>query len=56
MKFSFRPMIFAAMALGLAAPTLAQDAAPAPTETPAAPAMTPDQYINNPEYMLNLDL
>lgn len=56
MKFSFRPMIFAAMALGLAAPTLAQDAAPAPTETPTAPAMTPDQYINNPEYMLNLDL
>jgi peptidylprolyl isomerase len=31
------------------------DAAPA-TAAPAAPAMTADQYINNPEYMLNLDL
>jgi len=26
------------------------------TVAPAAPAMTPDQYINNPEYMLDLDL
>lgn len=34
---------------------VAADAAPA-AETPATPAMTPDQYINNPEYMLNLDL
>ena len=33
----------------------AGDAAPAPAAT-AAPAMTPDQYINNPEYMLDLDL
>ncbi len=33
----------------------ATDAAPA-VEAPAVPAMTPDQYINNPEYMLNLDL
>ena len=37
-------------------------AAPATTDgatavdTPAVPAMAPDQYINNPEYMLNLDL
>ena len=31
-------------------------AAPAGAETPVVPAMTPDQYINNPEYMLNLDL
>ncbi|SEH13581.1 peptidylprolyl isomerase [Sphingopyxis sp. YR583] len=37
-------------------------AAPATNETapaadvPAVPTMTPDQYINNPEYMLNLDL
>lgn len=38
------------------APAPAQgDAAPA-AEAPAAPAMTPDQYIGNPEYMLNLDL
>ena len=33
----------------------ATEAAPA-TEVPAVPAMTPDQYINNPEYMLDLDL
>ncbi|MGV3730296.1 MAG: peptidylprolyl isomerase [Sphingopyxis sp.] len=36
-------------------PATTNDAAPA-AETPAAPAMTPDQYLNNPEYMLNLDL
>ena len=30
--------------------------APAATEVPAVPAMTPDQYIGNPEYMLNIDL
>lgn len=53
----------------LAAPALAQDAVPpaapvAPAEVaapvappPAAPApMTPDQYMNNPEYMLAIDL
>ena len=93
MKSSFRPMILTAMAFGLAASAVAQEApaapspnpeqsqpapqveapAPAPIETPAAPApaatdgtpatevpavpaMTPDQYINNPEYMLNIDL
>ena len=33
----------------------ATEAAPA-TETPATPAMSPDQYLNHPEYMLNLDL
>jgi cyclophilin family peptidyl-prolyl cis-trans isomerase len=32
------------------------DAAAPAAEVPAAPAMTPDQYINNPEYMLDLDL
>ncbi|WP_228383807.1 peptidylprolyl isomerase [Sphingopyxis fribergensis] len=37
------------------APAPAAEAAPA-TEVPAVPAMTPDQYINNPEYMLNIDL
>jgi peptidylprolyl isomerase len=45
-------------------PPPAQTPAPAPEAaegsaaeaTPAAPTMTPDQYINNPEYMLNLDL
>lgn len=37
-----------------AAPAAAE-AAPA-AEVPAVPAMTPDQYINNPEYMLNIDL
>lgn len=39
------------------APAAAPDsAAPAAEVAPAVPAMTPDQYINNPEYMLNLDL
>ena len=44
------------------APVEAPPAAPAaaegtpPAEVPAVPAMTPDQYINNPEYMLNIDL
>lgn len=91
MNFSFRPMILTAMALGLAASAVAQEAPPAPSPTPdvsqpappvetppapeasapapattetapaaaavpAAPTMTPDQYINNPEYMLNIDL
>ena len=32
------------------------EAVPAAAETPVVPTMTPDQYINNPEYMLNLDL
>jgi peptidylprolyl isomerase len=86
-------MILTAMAFGLAASAVAQEAPPAPspnpeqsqpapqveapapapietpaapapaatdgtpaTEVPAVPAMTPDQYINNPEYMLNIDL
>ncbi|PKP87681.1 MAG: peptidylprolyl isomerase [Alphaproteobacteria bacterium HGW-Alphaproteobacteria-17] len=61
MKFTFRPTILVAMTLAFAAPGAAQEAAPAlaaeaTAETPAAPAMSPDQYINNPEYMLNLDL
>ncbi|GEM_PF-358880 len=94
MTFSFRPMILTAMAFGLAAAAVAQEAPPAPNPvpettqpappieapappveappaaeaptatdaagtaagTPAVPTMTPDQYINNPEYMLNLDL
>jgi len=91
MKSSFRPMILMAMAFGLAASAVAQEAPPAPspdpeasqpaprveaparapietptapvttdgtpaTDVPAVPAMTPDQYINNPEYMLNIDL
>lgn len=90
MTFSFRPMIFTVMALGLAASAVAQDAPPAPSpnpeesqpappvetpvppveappapaaaeaapaaDVPAVPVMTPDQYMGNPEYMLNLDL
>lgn len=64
MTFTYRPLFLAVIALGLASPVLAQEAdapaapaAEATTETPAAPpAMTPDQYINNPEYMLDLDL
>jgi cyclophilin family peptidyl-prolyl cis-trans isomerase len=44
------------------APVAAPPAAPAAAdstpaaEVPAVPAMTPDQYMGNPEYMLNLDL
>ncbi|ABF53901.1 peptidylprolyl isomerase [Sphingopyxis alaskensis] len=64
MTFFFRPMVFTAMTFGLATAAVAQDAssavatgdAAAAAETPAVPAMTPDQYLNNPEYMLNLDL
>jgi peptidylprolyl isomerase len=89
MKSSFRPLVLTAMAFGLAAAAVAQDAPPAPgpnpeesqptppvetpapapveappaatdatpaAEVPAVPAMTPDQYINVPEYMLNIDL
>ena len=37
-------------------PASATEAATPATEVPAVPAMTPDQYINNPEYMLNIDL
>jgi peptidylprolyl isomerase len=42
----------------VAAPVFAQEAAPAPSSpAPAAsPAMTPEQYLNNPEFMLALDL
>ncbi len=65
MKLTFRPLLLTAMAIGLAASAAAQDAPPAPPAdsaapaaevAPAVPAMAPDQYINNPEYMLNLDL
>ena len=77
MKFTFRPLMLTAMALGLAVSAAAQDApppaaeappvpvdapasaqpAPAAAETPAAPpAMALDQFIGQPEYMLNIDL
>ena len=66
MTFTFRPLFLTAMALGLSAPLAAQEAEPAAqpateataetAEVPAVPTMTPDQYINNPEYMLNIDL
>jgi peptidylprolyl isomerase len=93
MKSSFRPLVLTAMAFGLAASAVAQDAPPAPgpnpeqsqpappvetpppapvetptapapaaeeatpaTVAPAVPAMTPDQYLGVPEYMLNIDL
>jgi peptidylprolyl isomerase len=59
MTFSFRPLILTAMVFGLAVPAAAQEdaGATAPAvEAPAAPAMTPEQYMGNPEYMLNLDL
>ena len=41
--------------LALPATAMAQDAAPATTATPA-PTMAPETYLNNPEFMLNLDL
>ena len=77
MKFTFRPLMLTAMALGLTVSAAAQDApppaaeappvpvdapasaqpAPAAAETPAAPpAMALDQFIGQPEYMLNIDL
>ena len=66
MTFSLRPLWMAVLVLGLSAPLAAQDApvetaAPAadvaaPAPVPVVPAMTPDQFMGNPEYMLNLDL
>ncbi|MEQ8309232.1 MAG: peptidylprolyl isomerase [Sphingopyxis sp.] len=38
------------------APAATASETPTAAETPAAPAMSPDQYLNQPEYMLNLDL
>lgn len=91
MTFTSRPLVLMAMAFGLAASALAQEAPPAPlpdgsappppvetesrppVERPAPapadtadsaapalgeapPAMAAEQFIGNPEYMLNLDL
>lgn len=66
MKLIFRPLALTGLALGLTLSVAAQDAPAADPATatdsvstevaPAASAMTPDQYIGNPEYMLNLDL
>ena len=92
MKFSFRPLVLTAMAFGLAASAVAQEAPPPPapvpeasqpvppvetppavdtapvtepapvtapgtTDVPAAPpAMAPETYMGQPEYMLNIDL
>ncbi len=39
-----------------AAPAPAAEEATPATAAPAVPAMTPEQYINVPEYMLNIDL
>lgn len=44
------------LALALASPAAAQETAPATPAPAAAPAMTPDQYLGVPEYMLHLDL
>ncbi len=44
------------LALALASPAAAQETAPAAPAPAAAPAMTPDQYLGVPEYMLHLDL
>ena len=69
MKSIFRPLVLTALTLGLSVAAAAQEAPPAaadeatpapeaapPTPEVAPPAMTPDQYLGNPEYMLNLDL
>lgn len=62
MQISFRPMMVAFATLAFSGAATAQDAAqPAPTaatvDVPAAPApMAADQFMGNPEYMLNIDL
>lgn len=66
MILPIRPIFLSLFAFGLVAPAAAQDAAneaqtttaPATTEAapPPAPPMTADQYMGNPEYMLDLDL
>lgn len=66
MIFPLRPLFMSLFALGLVAPaagqetdSTAQNTEAAVTEEgapPAVPAMTADQYIGNPEYMLDLDL
>ncbi len=52
MKFSFRPLVLTAMALGLAASAAAQDAPPAPAPTPEtsqpAPVETPPPAVETP--------
>jgi cyclophilin family peptidyl-prolyl cis-trans isomerase len=54
MRFARLSLLITAL---LAAPAVAQDAAAPVTPAPAAaPAMTPDQYMNVPEYMLAIDL
>jgi cyclophilin family peptidyl-prolyl cis-trans isomerase len=54
MRFARLSLLIAAM---IATPALAQDAAvPAAPAPAAAPAMTPDQFMNNPEYMIAIDL
>lgn len=64
MVFVSRIMVLSALALVVAAPAVAQEAAAPTTEpaaapapaSPAVPAMTPEQYVGVPEYMLHLDL
>ncbi len=66
MTLPLRPLILSLVMLGLVAPVAAQDAdgteqitqtiATEEAAPPAVPAMTADQYIGNPEYMLDLDL
>jgi cyclophilin family peptidyl-prolyl cis-trans isomerase len=54
MRFARLPLMFAAL---MAMPALAQDAAAPATPPPAAPAPMPaEQFMNNPEYMLAIDL
>jgi cyclophilin family peptidyl-prolyl cis-trans isomerase len=55
-NFVSRMTLLSALSLAFALPAAAQDAAPATPAPAAAPAMTPDQYLGVPEYMLHLDL
>lgn len=69
MAFVMRSLLLSGLAMMLAVPAVAQDApavdattpavadpATASPAAPAAPAMTPDQYLGVPEYMVHLDL
>jgi peptidylprolyl isomerase len=55
MAFMMRSFLLSGLALVFAATAAAQDA-PLAAASPAAPTMTPDQYLGVPEYMLHLDL
>lgn len=55
MKILLCPLLLTAMAFGPSMAVTAQEVAPVADET-APPAMSAEQFMGNPEYMLNLDL